>query len=225
MNTINKIKEAGDGACSRNHRLDDLESSRYTDDPYRVNAVITPVGYKDINGVALPAGYYLHSGHTWVKIGENHIVKIGVDDFAARLFGCFDQVDTPEEGKRVVQGKAAIRAARQGRHVFFASPVTGVVMQVNPAITDEPERINRAPYSKGWILEVYCPHLVFDLKHLAFTDYARDLVQESVDRLYRVLEQESGLMAADGGRLSNDIFGSVPQLSWNRLVDLFISNP
>jgi glycine cleavage system H protein len=33
-------------------------------------------------------------------------------------------------------------------------PVTGVIRDVNDALADEPERVNRDPYGDGWIFEV-----------------------------------------------------------------------
>jgi len=48
-------------------------------------------------------------------------------------------------------------------------------------------------------------------------------MNKEVDRLYAFLEEETQLMAADGGRLGSDLFGNLPEISWDRLLKLFFS--
>jgi hypothetical protein len=49
----------------------------------------------------------------------------------------------------------------------------------------------------------------------------KDFLKEEVDRLYQVIEDEAGPLAADGGLLGSDIYGNIPKVGWNRLVKLF----
>jgi hypothetical protein len=51
---------------------------------------------------------------------------------------------------------------------------------------------------------------------------AREYLDEEIERLYDVIEQEAGPLAADGGFLGDDIFGSLPGLGWDRLTRLFL---
>jgi len=50
----------------------------------------------------------------------------------------------------------------------------------------------------------------------------QDFIGEEVDRLYRLIEDEAGPLAADGGQLGHDIYGNLPQVGWQRLVKLFL---
>jgi glycine cleavage system H lipoate-binding protein len=59
----------------------------------------------DIKGFRIPQGYYLHSGHTWIKVEESSTVRVGIDEFAQRLLGPFDRIEAPLLGKEVKQGK------------------------------------------------------------------------------------------------------------------------
>ncbi len=47
-------------------------------------------------------------------------------------------------------------------------------------------------------------------------------LKQEVNRLYQILEEKTGLMAADGGVLGDDIFGNAPELSWKYLVQYFL---
>ena len=48
-----------------------------------------------------------------------------------------------------------------------------------------------------------------------------DFFKKEVNRLYEVIE-ETVPMAADGGRLGDDIYGKMPEIGWGRLTKLFL---
>ncbi|WP_299978389.1 glycine cleavage system protein H [Desulfobacula sp.] len=208
--------------CPKTYNCIDCEFDQYFHDQFKVYTVLKPVEFNDISGVSLPVGYYLHSGHTWVKIEDHNTVRIGIDDFASRVLGKFTTIKTPLMGKQVFQGKNAIHISRNGHKASFFSPVSGVITEVNSQVNQNPGLINHDPYIDGWVLSLYCPNLKQDLKQLMFMDSNKSFMNREVDRLYAFLEEETQLAAADGGRLGSDLFGNLPKISWNRLLKLFI---
>jgi hypothetical protein len=85
----------------------DCEFDQYFSDQFAVHAVVKPVDVLDIKGFKIPQGFYLHPGHTWVKIEEGSTVRVGLDDFALRLLGPLDQIQAPLMGKQLEQGRQA----------------------------------------------------------------------------------------------------------------------
>jgi glycine cleavage system H lipoate-binding protein len=208
--------------CLKKYHCIDCEFDQYFHDQFKVYTVVKPVEFNNINGVTLPSGYYLHSGHTWVKIEDNNNVRIGVDDFASRLLGKFDRIEAPLTGKEVFQGKPGLKAWRDGNLVEFKSPVNGVVTESNPVIRNSSSIVNKAPYTDGWVMRVHCKNLKKDLRKLLFMDNNIAFMEQEMENLMEVLEDETGLMAADGGNLGNDLYGNAPGLSWDKLVKKFI---
>jgi glycine cleavage system H lipoate-binding protein len=208
-------------SCSKAYNCIDCEFDQYFHDQFKVHTVLKPVNFNDISGVALPIGYYLHSGHTWVKIEDGNNVLIGIDDFASRILGKFSAIETPLMGKQVSQGKNAMEISRNGNRASFVSPVSGVVTEVNSKVIKNPGMINNDPYTDGWILSLYCPNLKQELRNLMFMDSSKSFMNTEVEGLYSFLEEETQLMAADGGRLGSDLYGNLPGLSWDRLLELF----
>ena len=92
-------------ACTHDYQCGNCEFDQYFSDQYTVHAVVRPVDVLDVKGFKLPHGYYLHRGHTWVKIEEGSTVRIGLDDFALRLLGPLDRVEAPLMGKQVEQDR------------------------------------------------------------------------------------------------------------------------
>ncbi len=42
-----------------------------------------------------------------------------------------------------------------------------------------------------------------------------------VDRLFQMIEETAGPLAADGGTLGDDLFGNLPEVGWERLERVF----
>lgn len=208
--------------CSKSYHCIDCEFDQYFYDQFKINAIIKPVAFDDIHGISFPNGFYLHPGHVWIKIEDSGMVRIGIDDFAAKLLGEFDQIDVPVIGKKLVQGDPGFSLMREQHKVDFVSPVNGVITQVNPRIKKAPENITGSPYTEGWICMVYCPDLKNDLRQLMFLDSSKAFMENKINRLYGFIEERTQLKAADGGNLVSDIFGSLSGVSWKELVTEFI---
>ncbi|MBA3011468.1 MAG: glycine cleavage system protein H [Proteobacteria bacterium] len=209
--------------CPRNYRCVDCEFDQYFNDQFTVYTLLKPVQFEEISGIFLPMGYYFSQGHTWVKIEDNGMVRMGIDDFACKLLGKFDTLSCPLMGKRLTRGETALTLTRGGNRVSFLAPVNGVVTEVNAQVRNAPELIPKAPYTQGWILTLYCPDLKQDLKHLFFMDTSEKFMTAAVSRLYEFLEEHTQLAAADGGTLMSDIYGNLPGIAWEDLVKIFIS--
>jgi hypothetical protein len=69
---------------------------------------------------------------------------------------------------------------------------------------------------------LHCANLREDLKDLMIGDQAGAFINQEVDRLYEVIEEAAGPLAADGGYLGDDIFGNLPQVGWQKLTREFL---
>ncbi|MFC1516664.1 glycine cleavage system protein H [Thermodesulfobacteriota bacterium] len=209
-------------ACNMEYTCGSCEFDQYFYDQYTVHAVVKPVDVLDIKGFKIPQGYYLHYGHAWVKIEGGSELRIGIDDFALRLLGPFDCIEAPLVGKRLKQDRPDVLMRRDTHKAKILSPVSGVVTAINPRLRDQGGLANANPYSEGWVLRVHSDTLRQDLRNLMISSESKDFFEKEVDRLYDVIEEEAGPLAADGGHLSDNIYGKMPQLGWNKLSNLFL---
>lgn len=209
-------------ACTHDYQCGNCEFDQYFSDQYTVHAVVRPVDVLDVKGFKLPHGYYLHRGHTWVKIEEGSTVRIGLDDFALRLLGPLDRVEAPLMGKQVEQDRDDILLSRSSNTARVQSPISGVVTDINPELREKGNLANQDPYTRGWVMRLHSDNLRRDLKNLMIGEQAGEYLDDEIDRLYRVIEEEAGPLAADGGYLGDDIFGNLPRTSWQKLTRLFL---
>ena len=209
-------------ACTNEYRCGDCEFDQYFDDQYNVHAVVRPVELLEIEGFKIPQGYYLHPGHTWLKVEEGSSVRVGMDDFALRLLGPLDRIKSPLFGKEVRQGGADISIYRGSNMAKVLSPVSGVVTSINAPLRDDGRPANDEPFSGGWIMRVHAKNLRENLKNLMINNETSGFMEGQVERLHHVIEEVQGPLSTDGGNLSHDIYGSLPSLGWERLTRLFL---
>lgn len=95
--------------------------------------------------------YYLKS-HEYARIDGN-FAYIGISKFAAEQLGNVVYVDMPEEDDELVAGEefGAIESVKAASDLF--APVSGVVVEVNQALEDNPRLINQDP-ENTWIVKV-----------------------------------------------------------------------
>jgi len=209
-------------SCTNEYSCGNCDFDQYFNDQFSVHAVINPVNELNVSGFSVPQGYYFHKGHTWVKIEENSSVRIGLDDFALRLMGPLDNIEAPLMGKQITRDKGSIFVKRGGHRATMLSPVSGVVMAINPELREGGSLANSSPYSDGWVMKVQPDNLREDIKHLMINQETDKFIKEQVDMLFDIVEEVSGPLAADGGDFTNDIFGNMPQLGWKRLTSIFL---
>lgn len=92
--------------------------------------------------------------HEWVLVGDGDVGTIGITDYAQDQLGEVVYVELPEVGQEVSQGAdtAVIESVKAAGEV--KSPVTGMVVEVNDALVDEPEKVNADPTGDGWFIKV-----------------------------------------------------------------------
>ncbi|OGP19328.1 MAG: hypothetical protein A2Z26_05215 [Deltaproteobacteria bacterium RBG_16_66_15] len=152
-----------------------------------------------------PGGLFLHSGHTWAKLGTSGAVQVGLDGFARRILGRIDRFELPAEGAHLRQGEPAFSALQSGKRIEFVSPVDGVVCAVNREINADPQGSKRDPYGKGWAFEVRPSDIPRNLKKLRIGAEASAWVAREARSfseflcLHRAVPQEVGITLPDGG--------------------------
>lgn len=103
-------------------------------------------------GFEVADGYYFHNGHTWARVEYGGWVRVGLDDFASRLFGKADEFRLPGLGEAVRGGGRELGFSRQGNQARAVCPVEGVVVARNPAALRGGGCVADSPYQDGWLL-------------------------------------------------------------------------
>lgn len=98
-------------------------------------------------------GLRYSESHEYVKI-EGDCAVVGITDFAQEQLGNVVYVDVPEVGDEVTAGETfgAVESTKAASDLVC--PVSGEVVEVNEALEDEPELVNKDAFGEGWIIKV-----------------------------------------------------------------------
>ncbi|HEX3074062.1 MAG TPA: hypothetical protein VHP30_10655, partial [Ignavibacteriales bacterium] len=141
------------------------------------------------------------------------LVRIGVDDFAAKALGRMQLVSLVSEGSFVKQGEPVFEGRIHGKSVYFRSPIDGKVRSVNRSLEG---RAVENPYDEDWGIEVEANNLTENEKSLKSGKQGSAWLKEEFTRLKDFLSvntansELAGLTMADGGNVTE---GAVSNLN------------
>lgn len=97
-------------------------------------------------------GLYYSESHEYVKV-EGNIGYIGITDYAQHALGNVVYVDLPDVDDEVTAGEefGAVESVKAASDII--SPVSGTIVEVNEALDDEPELLNKDAFG-NWIIKV-----------------------------------------------------------------------
>jgi glycine cleavage system H protein len=100
-----------------------------------------------------PENYRYTKEHEWVLV-EGDTGTIGITDHAQDELGDIVYVDLPKVGAHIEQGKSlgSVESVKAVSDVY--SPLTGEVVEINPALADKPEALNTDPHGAAWLVKL-----------------------------------------------------------------------
>jgi glycine cleavage system H protein len=177
-----------------------------------------------VAGFELPANLRYHPGHTWALDESPTLVRVGMDDFAARFMGKVENISLPKKGQWIRQGQKVLTLFEDGKRASLVSPVEGEVTDVNEAVLKDPALAARAPYREGWLLTVHSPDAKTSFRNLLSGSLAHRWMEDAANRLMARLPALAGAVAQDGGMAVANTSAHLSDESWNELAgELFLN--
>jgi len=101
-----------------------------------------------------PADCRYTEDHEWIKLESDGTALVGVTDFAQSELGDIVFIEIETEGEDLEAGDifGTVEAVKTVSDLFL--PVKGKILEVNPALADEPELVNNDPYGGGWMIKL-----------------------------------------------------------------------
>ena len=101
----------------------------------------------------VPGNLKYTKDHEWIKVDGEHAI-IGVTDFAQGELGDIVFIEIETEGETLDKEEVfgTIEAVKTVSDLFM--PVSGEIIEKNPAIEDSPDVVNKDPYGKGWLIKI-----------------------------------------------------------------------
>ena len=91
--------------------------------------------------------------HEWIEVKDG-VGTVGVTNHAQKELGEIVYVELPKVGKSVMSAEeaAVFESTKAAADVY--SPVSGTITEVNEALNETPELVNRSPEKEGWLFKI-----------------------------------------------------------------------
>ncbi len=117
--------------------------------------------------VPCPPKYYRLGHNTWINIGDEGLVVVGVTDLYLKTINSVEKLKlmTPEEN--LIQGNTcAYIFTNDGCVHQLLAPLSGLIIDTNKQLATEAELLEKDPYFGGWIYKIIPSDLDNELKNL-----------------------------------------------------------
>jgi glycine cleavage system H protein len=108
-----------------------------------------------VRGCSIPEDLlYNIENNVWVRRESDGTATVGLTSYACSLAGQIVSYTPKKPGKEVKKDKSCA-TVESGKWVGPAkTPVTGEVVDTNPAVAAKPGLINEDPYGEGWLVKI-----------------------------------------------------------------------
>ena len=100
-----------------------------------------------------PSDYRYTKEHEWVRV-EGDVATVGITDYAQHELGDVVYVEMPKPGTKLNAGQSfgTVESVKAVSDIY--APVAGEVTEVNSALSDAPETINKDPHGAAWLIKL-----------------------------------------------------------------------
>ncbi|MEX2304077.1 MAG: glycine cleavage system protein GcvH [Bryobacterales bacterium] len=125
-----------------------------------------------------PKEYRYTKKHEWILVdGDTGLV--GITDHAQEQLGDVVYVELPKIGAKLqaMQSFGTIESVKAVSDLY--SPMSGEVTEINDALVDAPETLNKSPHTEGWLVRLKLSDKSESEKLLSADEYQQFLASES----------------------------------------------
>jgi glycine cleavage system H protein len=92
--------------------------------------------------------------HEWLRMEGDDVAVIGITVYAQEQLGDVVYVELPKVGADIARGDAVAVVESVKAAADVKAPASGRVVEVNDALSDQPELVNQDPTERAWFYKV-----------------------------------------------------------------------
>jgi glycine cleavage system H protein len=100
-----------------------------------------------------PSDLLYHPEHDWARV-EGETATFGITWYAQDALGEVVFFDPPKVGAEISMGDAYTEVESVKAVSDVIAPLSGEIVEVNGALSENPEKINEDPYGEGWLVKI-----------------------------------------------------------------------
>jgi hypothetical protein len=128
----------------------------------------------------------------------------------------------PKPGTAVRAGEAVWQLRCGDKTADLLSPIDGIIAAVNKDVIENPELLNKSPYTNGWAFTIDPAAPEKCTEHLLNGKDAEKWTEKEFERLHELVSAEIGVSLSDGGAPASNVFGNLSPAEWKTRVESFL---
>jgi len=106
----------------------------------------------------VPTDLKYTKSHEWVRVNGD-TATVGITDHAQHELTDIVFVELPDVGRKIKSGEACavVESVKTASDIY--SPLSGEILETNPAVVDDPALANSDPYDAGWFFKIKMSNL------------------------------------------------------------------
>lgn len=117
--------------------------------------------------------------HEWLRLEDNNVVCVGITAHAQELLGDIVYVELPAINKILKQSEetCVLESVKAAADVY--APLSGIVTEINSALSNSPGLINTDAYGEGWLFRLQFSNASELENLLDFATYEKQILVEA----------------------------------------------
>ncbi len=195
----------------------------------QIKDVVSTLSAKVLN---IPQGIYFNKNHTWTHLGASGAAKVGVDDFLQHVIGDLQLSGLKEAGDSINQGELLAEIQQGGKQLKVYSPISGLVLETNTLLAENPAMINEDPYDKGWFYQIKPSNWRKETSSCLLAEKATEWSGRELNRFKDFLSMgamrkfssdPAMMMLQDGGEIRDHVMSELPGEVWSDFQEEFLN--
>jgi glycine cleavage system H protein len=189
------------------------------------------MGMLSLGILKVEQGIFYSRNHTWAYLEKSGIAKVGLDDLLLHITGEVKVRHLKNPGESIRKGELLAEMDQNGKSLQIFSPISGMVINSNPALDENYTLLNEDPYGKGWIYSLKPSNWIAEIPSLYLADEASNWINKELDRykdflamnISRYSPETSFATLQDGGELVDSSLSGLPEEIWKDFQKEFLN--
>jgi glycine cleavage system H protein len=127
----------------------------------------------------IPAELRYAKSHEWLRLEDDGTAYVGISEHAQEAMGDLVYVELPDVGAVVASSDetGVVESVKAASDIY--APVSGEIIAVNEALSDNPELVNQDCYGDGWLFRIKLSDKAELEDLLSAEDYAAQLEEDA----------------------------------------------
>jgi len=171
----------------------------------------------------IPQGLFYNRYHTWTHLEESGEARVGLDDFLQHITGEVKLSFLKNAGEMIRKGDLLTQIDKDGKQLKVFSPISGVILNSNLSLREDPAILNADPYGKGWIYKIKPSDWKKETNAYFLAEEAtawsvnelerfKDFLTRGAMRKYS--SEPSMVLLQDGGEIRDNVLSDLPDEVW-----------